>query len=106
MIPKTMWTSKRRMRIHNLKKIAASVLSFPGTKSVWKSHKTCTAQIDKRTNRRRQDTLENIFNAEDANQVATSNASGNENVKTQGTLQSSLQQACRYPKSSPTIFSL
>jgi hypothetical protein len=52
------------------------------------------------------DTLENIEDAEDASQVATSNASANENVKTQGTLQSSLQQACRNPKSSPTIFSL
>ncbi len=32
------------------------------------------------------DTLENIFMLKDADQVATSNASGNENVKTQGTL--------------------
>jgi hypothetical protein len=49
-------TTKDEDKCYNLKKIAASVLSFLGTKSVWKSHKRHTAQIDKRNNRRRQET--------------------------------------------------
>jgi hypothetical protein len=49
-------TTKDDDKCYNLKKIAASVLSFLDTKSVWKSHKTHNAQIDKRTNRRRQET--------------------------------------------------